>query len=171
MPVDRGTAKGAAPERVRHIGLSQKDAAFHVIPGAASGDVWFDAEGPTFAFRLSAAGLKPGVHYLVELYTDGRTYEVASRMADAQGRINLDTTLTRFETGACIGGDYVPPRPLRGDHMIKFLVKRDGNPVSGTRQALSRSANPPALPCHGNGDEDFTYSLFEDNVAKYTGTR
>ena len=169
MPID--PTKDAAPERVRHIGLSQKDAAFRVIPGAASGDVWFDAAAATFGFRLSAAGLKPGVHYLVELNADGRTYEVTSRMADAQGRINLDTTLTRFETGACIGGDYVPPRPLRGDHTIKFLVKRDGNPVSGTRQTLSKSANPPALPCHGNGDEDFTYALYEDNVAKYTGTR
>jgi hypothetical protein len=170
IPSDR-TSKAVDTERVRHIGLSQKDAAFHVVPGGAAGDVWFDAVAPTFTFRLSASGLKPGVHYLVELYADDHAYEVTSRAADPQGRISLDTTLTRFETGACIGGDYVPPRPLRGNHTIKFLLKRDGNPASGTRRTLSRSVEPPDLPCHGNGDEDFTYTLFEDNVAKYTGSR
>ncbi len=142
-----------------------------MVTGGASGDVWFDAAAPTFTFRFAATGLKPGTHYLIELFADNSPYELTSRTADAQGRINLDTTLTRFETGACIGGDYVAPRPLRGIHSIKFLLKRDGNPASGTRRTRSRSATTPDLPCHGNGDEDFTYALFEDNVAKYTGTR
>jgi len=169
MPSEPSTRKPPEDEHVRHIGLSQKDAAFNVVPGGASGDVWFDAAAPAFTFKLSAAGLKPGVHYLIELYADNHTYEVTSRAAYPQGKIALDTTLTQFETGTCIGGDYVPPRAIRGNHTIKFLVKRDGNPASGTRRTKSRSA--PDLACHGNGDEDFSYALFEDNVAKFTGTK
>jgi hypothetical protein len=154
-----------------HIGLIQKDAAYHIVPGGASGDVWFNATGPVLTFRLAAAGLKPGVHYLVELNVDNASDELESRTPDAHGTIKLDTTLTQFATGACIGGEYVPPRPLRGSHEIKFLIKRDGNPVSGTRRTHSNSLTPPDLPCHGNGDDNFTYALFEDNIARYTGTR
>lgn len=167
MPVPQN----APTTGVAHIGLIQKDAAFRIVRGGASGDVWFDAAGPTFAFRLSAVGLKPGVHYLIELNVDDASYELESRTPDAGGAIKLDTTLTQFATGACIGGEYLPPRPLRGSHEVKFLIKRDGNPVSGTRRTHSTSLAPPALPCHGNGDEDFTYALYEDNVARYTGTR
>jgi hypothetical protein len=154
-----------------HIGLIQKDADFHIVPGGASGDVWFAPAAPTFAFHLAARGLRPDVHYLIELNVDDATYELTSRAADARGTITLDTTLTRFETGACIGGEYVAPRSLRGTHHVKFLVKRDGNPPSGTRRTHSSSITPPDLPCHGNGDENFSYALFEDNVAQYTGTR
>jgi hypothetical protein len=156
---------------VAHIGLIQKDAAYHIVPGGASGDVWFNATGPALTFRLSTAGLNPGVHYLIELNVDNASYELESRTPDARGTIKLDTTLTQFATAACIGGEYVPPRPLRGSHEIKFLIKRDGNPVSGTRRTHSTSVTPPALPCHGNGDENFAYALFEDNVARFTGTR
>ena len=110
-----------------------------------------------------------GCPLLVELDTDGRTRSGAEHPTRA-ARIKLDTTLTQFATGACIGGEYVPPRPLRGSHEIKFLIKRDGNPCRGP-QTQHLSTNPPDLPCHGNGDDDFTYALFEDNIANFTGTR
>ena len=159
---------------VGHVGLIQKDAAFQVVPadrGGAYGDVWFNAAAPTFAFRLSAVGLKPGVHYLIELNVDDVTYELTSRPADPRGAVKLDTTLSRFATGACDGGEYARPRSVSGNHRIKFLVKRDGNPATGTKRAHSTLSSPPAVACHGNGDDNFTYALFEDNVARFTGTR
>jgi hypothetical protein len=163
----------ARPDNAGYVALVQKDAAFHVISpeqGGASGRVWFDAAAPAFHFRLAANGLKPAVRYMVELNVDGATYVVTSQAADTAGRLAIDTTLTRFVTGECTGNGDPPPRPLRGEHEIKFLVKRDGYQATGLRPGPAPAVSP-ARPCHGNGDSDFTYALFEGNVGHYTGTR
>jgi hypothetical protein len=140
--------------------------------GGATGTVWYSTTGSTFHFDLRATDLKPGVHYLIEMYADGDRFEVSSHSADPHGAIALDTTVAQFASGVCYIGDYVPPHALIGSHKIKFLIKRDGGPVDGTQPPDTRAQNQaPALPCHGNGDKDYTYALYEDNVAQYVGTR
>jgi hypothetical protein len=157
------------------VGLVEKDARWNVVAadkGGASGGVWYSARSPTLHVELRARGLKPSVRYMIEMNVDGKTYEVSSHAADPQGLLAVDTTLTNFANGVCDKGAYIAPEPLHGAHQIKFLVKRDGHPVGGSlRQVGSGGAVAPALPCQGNGDEDFSYALFEDNVAHYTGTR
>jgi hypothetical protein len=75
-----------------------------------------------------------------------------------------------FEEGACVGDNYDPPRSVHGEHEIKFWLKNDGNPVSGTMAGRrSSSAAGSSLPCHGNGDGDYSYVLLENAVAHFTG--
>ncbi len=174
LPAQR--TRAAPANGIGHVGLVEKDSTFHIVAaanGGAFGDVAYTISGPRLEIALSAAGLRPGIHYLVELNVDGTTYEVTSRAADRTGRLVVDTVLTRFDSGVCNGGDYVPPQPLRGSHRLKFLVKRDGNPPDGTKRARGTVPDGvlPALPCRGNGDNDFSYALFEDNVARFHGTR
>jgi len=157
-----------------YVALVQKDAAFHVVAperGGASGRVWFDPAGPTLHFRVDAMGLHPGIQYFVELNVDGTTYEVATHAADAGGRLAFDTTLARFASGVCSGGDDAPPRPVTGSHEIKFLIKRDGNPKSGLMpRRAGRESEASVRACHGNGDGDYSYALFEGDVARFMGT-
>jgi hypothetical protein len=151
-----------------HVVLVAKDAEFHEVAGAR-GRVDYVPAGSTLAFQLRAWGLDPNVRYLIELDVDTTIYAVASRAADQTGALALDTTLTRFAEGVCVGPNYDQPRALSGRHTIKFWVKRDGNPKSGT----SRDARRPesaSLPCAGNGDGDYRYALLERQPAIFTGT-
>jgi hypothetical protein len=154
------------------VTLVQKDSAFHVVDsahGGASGRVWYDSTGPQLHFRVAANGLRAGLHYLLELNVDGTTYEVLSQAADAAGVLVVDTTLEKFDNGVCVSGKVAPPRALDGAHEIKFLIKRDGNPATGTTATNPRGWSGP--PCRGNGDFNYTYALFEGSVARYVGTR
>jgi hypothetical protein len=167
---DARTATGA----VQRITLSQKDAHFNIIPpvrGGAVGSVWYGSRGPALSFQLLASGLRPRRHYLLELSVDGTVYTVASQTAGVNGELSIDTTVTMFEEGACVGDNYDPPRSVHGEHEVKFWLKNDGNPVSGTMPGRRRSsaAAGSALPCRGNGDGDYSYVLLENEVAHFTG--
>jgi hypothetical protein len=158
---------------VGRVLLIQKDAEFKPVPrerGGASGSVWYKAAGPAFSFQLRADGLTPGKRYLIELGVDDKVFDIASHAADSRGAIALDTALSQFAEGACVGTNYIPPLPLAGKHEIKFLVKRDGNPPSGTGRTHTPEVREGAdLPCSGNGDNDYTYALFENDIAHYDG--
>lgn len=163
----------AATGAVQRITLSQKDAQFNIIPpvqGGAVGSVWYHANGPALAFQLLGSGLRPHRRYLLELSVDGTVYTVASHSASANGELSIDSTITVFGEGACVGDNYDPPRSVHGEHEIKFWLKNDGNPVSGTMPGRrSSSAAGSSLPCHGNGDGDYSYVLLENAVAHFTG--
>jgi hypothetical protein len=157
----------------QRITLSQKDAHFNIIPpvrGGAVGSVWYGARGPALVFQLRASGLRPHRRYLLELSVDGTVYTVASHVAGGNGELSIDSTITKFEEGACVGDNYDPPRSVQGEHEIKFWLKNDGNPVSGTMPGRrSSSAAGSALPCQGNVDGDYSYVLLENAVAHFTG--
>jgi hypothetical protein len=158
---------------VQRITLSQKDAHFNIIPpvrGGAVGSVWYHARGPALEFQLLATGLRPRWRYLLELSVDGTVYTVASHESSASGELSIDSTITTFEEGACVGDNYDAPRSVHGEHEIKFWLKNDGNPVSGTMpgRRSSRAAGS-SLPCHGNGDGDYTYVLLENALAHFIG--
>lgn len=153
-----------------HVDLVQKDASFRPIAGAR-GRVDYAPDGNALTVRLRAAALKPGLRYLIELNVDGTTYAIASRAADARGRLALDTTLMQFAEGACVGPNYDAPEPLAGRHVIKFWVKRDGNPRAGTSASAAPGSAGARLPCTGNGDGDYTYVLLEQSPAIFTGRR
>ena len=163
----------AAVGAVQRITLSQKDQHFNIIPpvrGGAVGSVWYNPRGPALTFQLRAAGLQPRRRYLLELSVDGTVYTVASHLASAAGELSIDSTITAFEEGACVGDNYDPPRSVHGLHEVKFWIKNDGSPVSGTMPGQrSSAADGSSLPCRGNGDGDYQYVLLENAVAHFSG--
>lgn len=161
---------GAGMSRVT---LAQKDAAFRPIPrasGGATGVVWYAHSGPALQFILRAYGLQPQRRYLLEIQADDAIYSVASHTSDARGQLAIDTALTQFAEGACVGTNYDAPRSVAGPHKVKFWIKRDGNPSAGMSPNTNARAPGAALPCRGNGDGDYAYMLMENEIANFTGT-
>jgi hypothetical protein len=155
------------------VTLAQKDAAFRPVPraaGGATGVVWYAHSGPALRFTLRAYGLQPLRRYLLEIQADDAIYSVASYTSDARGELALDTALTQFQEGACVGSNYDAPRSVQGPHRVKFWIKRDGNPTSGVSPGMKAGALGAALPCRGNGDGNYEYMLMENEVADFTGT-
>ena len=83
--------------------------------------------------------------YLLELQVDDAIYSVASYTSDARGEIALDTALTEFAEGVCVGANYDAPRPVTGTHDVKFWIKRDGNPKTGTSPGVKAGAPGASL--------------------------
>lgn len=155
------------------VTLSQKDAAFRPVPravGGATGVVWYAHSGPELRFILHALGLQPARRYLLEIQADDAIYSVASYTSNAQGEIAIDTALAEFEEGSCVGANYDAPRSVRGEHKVKFWIKNDGNPKTGTSPGAARGAPGASLPCSGNGDGMYAYMLMENELASFTGT-
>lgn len=154
------------------VTLSQKDASFRPIPraaGGATGVVWYAPTGPALKFQLRAYGLRPGRRYLLELQVDKAIYTVASYLPDARGDLAIDSSLAQFQEGVCVGANYDPPMPTAGEHHVKFWIKSDGSPASGTMPGVVAGAPGAQLPCHGNGDGDYRYVLLENETADFTG--
>jgi len=155
------------------VTLAQKDAAFRPIPraaGGATGVVWYAHSGPALRFVLRAYGLQPLHRYLLEIQADDAIYSVASYTSDAHGQLAVDTALSQFAEGACVGTNYDAPRSVQGAHRVKFWIKRDGNPKSGVSPNVKAGTPGASLPCSGNGDGDYAYMLMENEVAEFTGT-
>lgn len=155
------------------VTLAQKDAAFRPIPraaGGATGVVWYAHAGPTLHFTLQALGLRPLERYLLEIQADDAIYSVASYTSDAHGEIAIDTALSQFAEGVCVGANYDAPRSVLGAHRVKFWIKRDGNPKSGTSASVKPGAPGAGLPCAGSGNGDYKYMLMENEIATFTGT-
>lgn len=169
----RSNAPMVRSDGMMRVTLSQKDSAFRPIPpsaGGATGVVWYSPKGPGLHFQLKATGLPANRRYLLELKVDDVIYTVASHSPDARGEIDLDTTITQFAEGVCVGTNFDPPRPSSGHHIVRFWLKRDGNPASGTMPGVAASAPGAQLACHGNGDGNYGYVLLENQVADFTGT-
>jgi hypothetical protein len=161
------------PDGMIRVMLAQKDSAFRPIPaskGGASGEVLYAPKGPGLHFVLHALSLSQGLRYALEIQADDAIYTVATYTPDARGQLTIDTTLSQFREGECVGANYDPPRPVAGQHIVKFWIKRDGSPVSGTMPGIAPSAPGAQLPCHGNGDGRYDYLLLENEVANFTGT-
>lgn len=161
------------PDGMKSVTLSQKDSTFATIPpsaGGASAEVLYSPQGPGLHFVLHASGLKAGRRYLLELQVDNVIYTVASYSPSARGELVIDTTLSQFAEGVCVGNNFDPPRPTAGHHRIKFWVKHDGNPATGTMPGVRPTAPGAQLACHGDGDGDFGYVLLDNKVADFTGT-
>jgi hypothetical protein len=166
------TREKVRPDGMRQVTLSQKDSSFAVIPpsaGGASAQVLYAPTGPGFHLALHGSGLPSGHRYVLEIDVDGVIYSVASYTPDARGQLSIDTTLTEFREGVCVGTNYDPPSPASGHHLIKIWVKRDGSPVSGTMPGIAPSAPGAQLACHGNGDGKYDYVLLENEAADFTG--
>jgi hypothetical protein len=152
----------------------RKDAHFRPIPrerGGAAGSLSYGARGPDLSLQIRAEGLVPGRKYRFDLGVDGVTYSLASRAAAPDGTWSLDTTLTAFAEGACVGRNFQPERPLAGTHALSFAIKNDGSPPTGT---LADQAPPDGggaqLPCAGNGDGNYGYVLYEAEPGRFEGT-
>jgi hypothetical protein len=159
--------------RMARVALEQKDANFRVIPrarGGATGAVWYTPSGPELRIQYRAVGLVPDRRYLIEIAVDSTIYSVASHVADASGDLALDTVLTRFAEGACVGANFDAPRAMLGRHRVRFWLKRDGSPRDGVVGGPVPGSPGASLPCRGNGDGDYTYVLLENAVAEFTGT-
>jgi hypothetical protein len=163
----------ARADGMMRVALVQKDSAFQPIPasrGGATGEVLYSPKGPALHFVLHALALPPGIRYALEIQVDDAIYTVATHSPDTGGRLTIDTTLTQFQEGECVGANYDPPRPVIGHHTIKFWIKRDGSPISGTMPGISPATPGAQLSCHGNGDGDYKFLLLENEVANFTGT-
>jgi hypothetical protein len=161
------------PDGMRSVTLSQKDSTFAPIPpsaGGATAEVLYAPRGRGLHFVLHASGLKTGHRYLLELKVDDVIYTVATYSPSAHGELVIDTTLTQFAEGVCVGTNFDPPRPTAGHHRVKFWIKHDGNPATGTMPGIAPTAPGAQLACHGNGDGDFRYVLLENEVADFIGT-
>ena len=167
------TESAQAVSGLSRVTLAQKDAAFKPIPraaGGATGVVWYAHSGPALRFTLRALGLQPAHRYLLEIQVDDAIYSVSSHESDAHGEIAIDTALTQFAEGVCVGANYDAPRAVLGEHRVKFWIKRDGNPASGVSPSVKAGAPGAALPCNGNGDGDYAYMLMENEIAAFRGT-
>jgi hypothetical protein len=165
-------AKPVESHGMLRVTLSQKDASFQPIPrsaGGATGVVWYAPTGPSLRFQLRAFGLVPAKRYALEMQVDSAIYTVASYAPDARGELAVDTTLTEFREGICVGANYDQPTPAKGAHTIKFWVKKDGSPPTGTMPGVAAGAPGAGLSCHGNGDSDYKYVLLENETANFTG--
>jgi hypothetical protein len=161
------------PDGLMIVELVQKDSAFNPIPsskGGATGEVLYTPSGAGLHFVLHAFALPPGHRYELEIQADSATYEVASVSPDPSGRLSIDTTLTEFREGECVGRNFDAPRSVNGRHTVKFRIKRDGSPSSGTMPGIAPSTPGAQLPCHGNGDGNYDYALFESATAEFTGS-
>jgi hypothetical protein len=164
--------------RARAVGLMsvelvQKDSAFHPIPpskGGATGEVLYSPSGPALHLVLHAHSLPSGHRYELEIQVDSAVYTVATYSPDAGGQLAIDTTLTQFREGECVGRNFDAARPVSGPHTIKFRIKRAGSPASGTMPGIAPSAPGAQLSCHGNGDGNYDYVLLENEVANFRGT-
>ncbi|MEO8879815.1 MAG: hypothetical protein ABI446_05415 [Gemmatimonadaceae bacterium] len=155
------------------VTLSQKDAAFRPIPasaGGATGEVLYTPTGAALRLQLRARGLTPARRYVLEMQVDRAIYTVASYAPGADGGLSIDTTISRFEEGVCVGNNYDEPHSVSGAHVIKFWVKRDGSPVAGRMPGVVSSVAGSQLPCHGNGDGNYDYVLLENGPAHFTGS-
>lgn len=163
----------ARADGLMSIELVQKDSAFHPIPpskGGATGEVLYTPSGPALHFVLHARSLPPGHRYVLEMQVDSAIYAVATYSPDARGQLTIDTTLTQFREGECVGKNFDAPRPFTGPHTVKFRIKRDGSPSSGTMPGIASSTPGAQLSCHGNGDGNYDYVLLENDVANFRGT-
>jgi hypothetical protein len=161
---------------IGRVALIQKDAAWRplaVRPGAPAGGVWYSTRGASFRFGLRAVGLQPTVHYILEMAVDNTPFEVTDRAATARGEVVVDTTLAAFTDGACAGSHRQAARSLVGTHRVKFLLKRNGNPPEGGPTPAATGIGERLAPraCAGNGDNDFSYVLFEEKLAIFDGDR
>lgn len=155
------------------VALVQKDSAFDPIPsskGGASGEVLYTPSAPGLHLELHARSLPPEQRYVLEIQVDTTIYAVATYSPDARGRLTIDTTLTQFREGECVGANFDQPQPVTGQHTIKFRMKRDGSPPSGTMPGIAPSNPGAQLSCHGNGDGKYDYVLLENEVANFRGT-
>lgn len=164
----------ARPDGMKQLTLSQKEpSSFAVIPpsaGGAAAVVLYASTGPSFHFILHASQLPVGHRYALELEVDGVIYTVASYTPDSRGDLAVDTTLTEFQEGVCVGANYDAPKSASGRHLIKIWVKHDGSPASGTMPGIASSAPGAQLACHGDGDGNYGYVLLENEAADFTGT-
>lgn len=170
-----GPATPPGAEDLARVGLVQKDANFNPVPadeGGAVGSVWYTPAGDVLELQLRGEGLEPRKRYTLEVGVDGVIFALGTYSSDGDGELAIDTTLTRFAEGVCVGPNWDAPRPLAGPHEIRFWVKRDGNPPDGTgREHAPQYPEGAELPCRGNGDGDYTYVLLENEVARFTGGR
>ena len=104
------------------------------------------------------------------MQADDAIYSVGSYAPDERGGLAIDTTMAQFAEGVCVGTNFDMPRSVRGHHSIKFRIKRDGSPASGTMPGIEAKAPGGRLACHGNGDGNFGYVLLEDEDVDFTGT-
>jgi hypothetical protein len=163
----------ARADGLMSIELVQKDSSFHPIPasrGGATGEVLYAPHGPALHFVLHARSLPTGLRYELEIQVDSASYTVATYTPDARGQLTIDTTLTQFREGECVGRNFNAAQPVNGSHTIKFRLKRAGSPSSGTMPGIAPSAPGAQLSCHGNGDGNYDYLLFENATADFTGT-
>jgi hypothetical protein len=167
------THEAARPDGMRQITLSQKDASYAIVPpsaGGASAVVLYAPSGPAFHLTIHASRLPVRHRYALEMEVDGVIYTVASYAPDTRGELAIDTTLTQFREGICVGTNYDPPKSVSGHHTIKIWVKRDGTPTSGTMPGIAPSAPGAQHACHGDGDAHYDYVLLENETADFTGT-
>jgi len=163
----------ARADGLMSVELVQKDSAFNPVPsskGGATGEVLYAPSGSALHFALHASSLPPGRRYELEIQADSATYEVATFSPDAHGQLTIDTSLAGFREGECAGKNFDAPQPVKGLHIVKFRIKRDGSPPSGTMPGIAPSTPGAQLSCHGNGDGNYDYVLFENATAEFTGT-
>jgi hypothetical protein len=162
----------ARADGLMSIELVQKDSSFRPVPpskGGATGEVLYAPRGPVLHFVLHARSLPTGHRYELEIQVDSSNYTVATYTPDARGQLTIDTTLTQFREGECVGRNFDAARPVTGSHTVKFRIKRAGSPASGTMPGIAPSAPGAQLSCHGNGDGNYDYLLLENATADFTG--
>lgn len=152
-------------ELVQKGGLSAVTSLF----GGPSGSVWYTPEGTELRLRLDVEHLDPGKRYIFEIQVDSTVYDVASIAADGDGRIALDSAFAEVAEGTCVGPNHDPPTRLEPgrSHTVGFMLKRDGNPATGTER-VAGDGGTSELRCTGNGDGDFSYVLFGNRMGRIT---
>ncbi|HEU4586149.1 MAG TPA: hypothetical protein VFR95_10385 [Gemmatimonadaceae bacterium] len=165
---DAGPVREGAFEQIELVqkgGLSAVTSLF----GGPTGSVWYTPDGAELRLRLGAEHLDSGRRYIFELQVDSTVYDVASLVADGDGRVALDSAFAGVAEGICVGANYDPPMRFQAgrSYTLGFMIKRDGNPTTGT-QRVPRDGGTVELRCTGNGDGDYRYALMENRPGRFT---
>jgi hypothetical protein len=110
----------------------------------------------------------------VLLNVDGKTYAVASLLADARGGLKGYGSLDDFRELVCVThSDYDDETPLAGSHEIGVWIQDDGTKVSGLGDASGlptrATGYSSGLPCAGNGDNSWELRLTESAAVRFQG--
>jgi hypothetical protein len=132
----------------------------------ASGTFSYLAERQMVQWVIRAQHLPPLRRYRIELAVDETArYAIASVRTDGDGRLAGSGLLTAFIDRACVGDDAAPPQALAGRHRFRVAIKDDGAPMVGLLGGASPTSTALRLPCSGNGDNQFTYRLVQQDSA------
>ncbi len=165
------------PADFEELELVGRDTTWQIVPverGGANGVFWYSPAGRTFDWFVRAQHLGPGRVYRLLLNVDGKTYAVASLLADASGLLRGYGSLDAFRERICVSKqEYDDPIPLEGTHEIGVWIKDDGAKVSGRGDASGVPTQPSGgskkLPCAGNGDGSYDLRLTEVALARFEG--
>jgi cellulose synthase/poly-beta-1,6-N-acetylglucosamine synthase-like glycosyltransferase len=165
------------PQGFEELELVERDSIYQVVPAAPGGShgvFWYNPTGRSFEWFVRAEDLRPARAYRMLLNVDGKTYAIASLLADPKGELRGYGSLDTFRELICVRhSEFDDETPIVGTHEIGVWIQDDGAKVSGPGDASGLPMRPVGrsgrLPCAGNGDNSWELRLTESAAVRFQG--